>query len=82
MGRPRKKIPLYERIKQARIERNLWLDEISKKANVSYVTYGKIESGYTDNPTIKNLARICRVLEISIDDVVQDMDWESEQKKL
>lgn len=73
MWRPRKKIPLHERIKEARLENNFWLDEISKKADVSYVTYGKIENGATDNPTARNLVRIARALWKSVDELTQDM---------
>ena len=68
MWRPKKKIPLHERIKEARLEKNFWLDEMSKKADVSYVTYGKIESGVTDN-----LVRIARALWKSVDELTQDM---------
>ncbi len=79
MWRPRKKFSLAKRLKETRIERWFWVDEITKKANVAYITYQKIEAGITDNPTIKNLARIARVLEVSIDELVQDMDWEDDK---
>lgn len=78
MGRPRKKYPLASRLKEARVEKGYGVDELTKKADVTYITYGKIESWATDNPTIKNLARIARALEISIDELVQDMDWKDE----
>lgn len=79
MWRPRKKFSLATRLREARIERGFWVDEITKKANVAYITYQKIESWITDNPTIKNLARIARTLEVSIDELVQDMDWNDEE---
>lgn len=80
MGRPRKKIPLHERLKIARQEKNISIDTLTKEANITYVTYGKIEAWITDNPTIKNLARIARRLEVSIDELVQDMDWDDKEE--
>lgn len=81
MWRPRKKFSLATRLKEARIEKGLWMDKLTKVSNVSYLTYQKIESWVTDNPTIKNLARIAWALEVSIDELVQDMEWEDKESK-
>lgn len=80
MGRPKKKILLHERLKIARQEKNMSIDALTKEANITYVTYGKIEAWITDNPTIKNLTRIARTLEVSIDELVQDMDWNDKEE--
>lgn len=57
------------------------IDTLSKLADITYVTYWKIENGKSNNPTIKNLTRIARTLEVSIDELVQDMEWEEDITK-
>ena len=44
MGRPKKRIPLHERLRIARQEKNLSVDALTKEANITYVTYSKIET--------------------------------------
>lgn len=44
--------------------------ELAKKAKVSNITISKIESGDNNNPTIKTLQNIAKVLHLSIIDIV------------
>lgn len=73
MGRPRKRIPLHERLRTARQEKNLSVDALTKEANITYITYSKIETWKTENPTLSNIVRVARVLWVSVDDLSQDM---------
>ena len=45
-------------------------EALAQKANITYSTLIKIESGANDNPTIKTVKKLARALEITIDDLV------------
>lgn len=59
-----------ERMRTARLHRNLTQEEVYLKALVSRSTYQGIESGQ-GNPTIGTLLRIARVLGIHITDLLK-----------
>ena len=59
------------RIKELRLKMGLSQDIMSKKANLSFQTISKIESGATLNPTIDAVKKIANVLETSFDDLMR-----------
>ncbi len=59
------------RIKELRLKKGLSQDLVSKKANLSFQTISKIESGTTPNPTIDTVRKIANVLDISLDELMK-----------
>ncbi|MFZ4461549.1 MAG: helix-turn-helix domain-containing protein [Patescibacteria group bacterium] len=76
MPRKKKSVPLSERLRKRRDELNLSVDEVCKLAKVPNVTYMKIERAESENPQLKNITKIARVLNLSLDELVSDMYWE------
>lgn len=46
-------------------------EELAKKAEITYSTLIKNESGANDNPTIKILIKLANALELSLDQLVE-----------
>ncbi len=61
------------RLREARKNLGLSIDELTKRAWISYVTYVKIERAESTNPYVRNLAKVARVLDISLDELISDM---------
>ena len=61
---------LAQNIKKLRKKHKLSQEELAKKADITYSTLIKIESGANKNPTIKTLKKIADALEVSIDKLV------------
>lgn len=45
-------------------------EELAKKAEITYSTLIKIETGANDNPKIKTLVRIAMALNVSVDSLI------------
>ena len=63
---------LAKRIRELRNKKGLSQEKLARLADVSYNTIVKIESGESENPTIKTMARIARALGISLDALIKD----------
>ena len=61
---------LSKNIKKVRIKMKLSQEELAKKAKITYSTLIKIESGSNDNPTIKTLQKIAKILNVKIDELI------------
>lgn len=59
-----------ERIKKYRLKAALTQEKLAREADISYTTLTKIESGVIKNPSVKVVAKIAKVLKISLDDLV------------
>ena len=59
---------MNEKMKQARIEKNLSQTDLAKKIGVSRQTINMIENGVY-NPTIELCIRICKELGVTLDDL-------------
>ena len=46
-------------------------DKLSKKADITYNTLIKIESGANKNPTIETMSRIAKALDVKVDDLIE-----------
>lgn len=66
--------PIARNIKRLRKEREFSQDKLSKKADITYHTITKLESGDNDNPTIKTLQKIAAALGVSVDDLITDAE--------
>lgn len=65
------KIKIGKNVKKYRNKAGISQDILSKKANLSFYTITKIESGGIPNPSIKTAKKIADALEVSIDDLVK-----------
>jgi len=65
-----KKSTLSENIKKYRAKLGISQDKLSKRANVTYNTIIKIESGATSNPRVETLKRIADALNVSVDNLI------------
>ncbi|MFC1658891.1 helix-turn-helix domain-containing protein [Candidatus Omnitrophota bacterium] len=61
---------LSANIKKLRKKHGLSQEELAKKADITYSTLIKIESGANGNPTIKTLKKIADALDVSLDELV------------
>ncbi len=61
---------LAQNIKKLRKQHKLSQEELARKADITYSTLIKIESGANKNPTINTLQKIADALKVSIDGLV------------
>ena len=62
---------LANNIKKLRKQHKLSQEDLAKKAEITYSTLIKIESGANNNPTIKTLQKICKALNVKLDDLLR-----------
>ena len=62
---------LGEVIRKLRLEGGISQDVLSKKADLSFHTISKIESGATPNPTIDTVKKIAGALGVTLDELTQ-----------
>jgi len=58
------------KIRALRTKRNMTLEDLSRKSEVGYFTLQRIETGYTKDPGINNIARIAKALQTKVDDLL------------
>ena len=63
---------LADSVKRLRKERGLSQDQLARKADITYTTLAKIESGVNQNPTIKTLQGIAKALDVTLDELVSE----------
>ena len=63
---------LSDNIKRRRKELTLSQEQLARKADISYATLIKLESGANTNPTLKILQQLSAALGIGIDDLVKE----------
>jgi DNA-binding XRE family transcriptional regulator len=61
---------LAQNIKKFRKKAKLSQEALAQKADITYSTLIKIESGANDNPTIKTVAKLAKALSVKIDELV------------
>jgi len=61
---------LAQNIKKLRKQHKLSQEELARKAEITYSTLIKIESGSNKNPTIKTIYKIAKVFNVTIDDLM------------
>jgi len=61
---------LADNIKKHRLRLKLSQEELARKAEMTYSTLIKLESGANDNPTIKTLVKIADVFKITVDELI------------
>lgn len=58
-------------IRKHRAALRLTREALAEKTKVNYNTIVKLESGANTNPTIKTLLGLCKLFEITVDDLVR-----------
>lgn len=61
---------LGKKIKKLRTNLGLSQDELARKADVSYTTLTKIETGVIKKPSMYVVAKIAKALNISIEELI------------
>jgi len=64
--------PLSKNLRKLRKKKGLSQDRLAKLANIANNTVIKIEQGENINPRLNTLTSLTRVLEVSIDKLVED----------
>ena len=59
-----------QKIKKWRTEGGLTQEGLSRKANISYTTFVKIETDVVKNPSVETIKKIAQALEITIDELI------------
>ncbi len=63
---------LSSNIKKFRKQHHLSQEELARKAEITYSTLIKIESGLNKNPTLETLTKIASAFKIKIDELVRE----------
>jgi len=61
---------IAQNIKKLRKQHKFSQEDLAKKADITYSTLIKIESGANENPTIKTLKKIAYVFNVRVDDLI------------
>jgi len=61
---------LSSNIKKLRKKQHLSQEQLAKKADITYSTLIKIESGNNANPTLDTLTKLANVFKVKIDELV------------
>ena len=62
---------ISENIKKMRAKLGLTQDDLAKKADIKYTTLMKVESGTVNKPSVQTMAKIAKVLGVSIEDLLK-----------
>ncbi|NQS88937.1 helix-turn-helix transcriptional regulator [Patescibacteria group bacterium] len=60
-----------ENIKKLRARLNVTQDDLAREFGVKYTTLSKIESGVVTKPTVYIIAKIAKVLSVSIEELIK-----------
>jgi transcriptional regulator with XRE-family HTH domain len=63
---------LSDNIKRLRKEKTWSREQLARKADITFSTVAKLESGVNTNPTLKVLQQVARALGVGIDDLVKE----------
>ena len=61
---------ISENIKKMRTKLGLTQDDLAKKADIEYTTLMKVEGGTVNKPSVQTMAKIAKVLGVSIEDLL------------
>jgi transcriptional regulator with XRE-family HTH domain len=59
-----------DNIKRLRKKGNLSQDNLARKAEIPYATFIKIESNVVKKPSVQNVAKIAKALEVRIEELL------------
>jgi len=62
---------ISENIKKLRSQLGLTQDDLAKNADIKYTTLMKVESGAVNKPSVQTMAKIAKVLGVSIEELIK-----------
>jgi transcriptional regulator with XRE-family HTH domain len=65
-------IMIGDNIKKLRMRHDLSQDNLARKADIPYATLIKIESNVVKRPSVQNIAKIAKALEVSIEELIEE----------
>lgn len=65
---------LWANIKRVRNELNLTQEQLSKKADISYTSLTKIETGVIKDPSVYTIAKIAKAFDVSIESLLDNQN--------
>lgn len=68
---------LGKNIQRYRREKGISQRETAKRCKLSRTTYRDIESGKVKNPTLFNICRLCRGLDVSPNELIPEEYWKN-----
>ncbi len=66
------RVKLAEKIKKRREKIGLTQETLARKANISYNTIIKLETGGIKDPRISTPSKVAKALEVSVDDLINE----------
>ncbi len=66
------RVKLSEKIKICRKKIGLTQEALARKADISYNTIIKLETGGIKDPRISTLSKVAKALEVSVDDLITE----------
>lgn len=61
-----------DNIRKFRKKKGLSQDNLARLANIPYTTLTKIESNVVKQPSVQNVAKIAKALEVSIEKLIEE----------
>lgn len=58
------------KIKKYRLKADLTQEKLAREADISYTTLTKMESGVIKNPSVKVIAKIAKVFDVAIENLL------------
>jgi transcriptional regulator with XRE-family HTH domain len=71
MDTKQNKNKLGKKIKTLRLKNSLSQDEFARKADIPYTTLTKIETGIIKKPSVYNILKIAKALNVSLDSLME-----------
>lgn len=65
-------IMIGDNIRKLRKKKGLSQDSLARKADIPYTTLTKIESNVVKRPSVQNVAKIAKALDVSIDQLLEE----------
>ena len=63
---------LGDNIRKLRKKKGLSQDNLARKAAIPYTTLTKIESNVVKNPSVQNIDKIAKALDVKIEDLLKE----------
>ena len=63
---------IAEHIRKIRLKKGLSQEKLARSADIALNTLTKIESGLSQEPTIKTIAKIAGALGVSVDELIKE----------
>lgn len=60
-----------DNIRKLRNKKSLSQDNLARKAGIPYTTLTKIESNVVKSPSVQNVAKIAKALDVSVDQLLK-----------